>query len=614
MSVLSKIFVMTCCMALSAPTFAASHNAWVEVRSPHFVVVSDAGEKAARKTAVQFEQIRGVFAENLTVVGHHPSPVITIFAAKDEGTLRELLPEYWAAGHSHPGGIFFFRLGQFEAAVQLDAPGENPYVAIYHEYYHALTLPYFPNLPLWVAEGLAEFFGYTEVRGQEAHMGQADPALIMTLRQNGFIPLNVLFKVDHSSPFYNEQNQTSIFYAESWALMHYLMIGDRRSHVGMFTAYLDALQKGATPEEAAAKGFGDLGVLQENLEKYIQGTAFLEMRVPAPAKIPDSAMTARELSEAEVDAYRGGFEALRGHVSEAMPLLEEAVRLDPKLAMAHQNLGLARLFDGQRGAAQDSFSQAIALDPKNGLTRYLRAYLNFTGGFSGTGSGHDPQIEDDLRQSIAIDPNFAPPYSLLAVYLAAGDEKLPEALAMAQKAVSMEPGNATYEFSLAQVLGRMRRFDAAQIAAQRARANAIDPRDRANADQYLAYLERVKNEPGGNAASEGAATSGQSATIHPDQDSDMHGGQGSKAIAEGQIADVACNGNEIALGIVAGGRQLTLHARDYTRLTWDDDRSGFDKHEVPACGQLKGLMASIRFVVVEGKPYDGEIESVEIEK
>src|SRR5579863_3498271 len=34
---------------------------WIEVRSPHFVVSSNAGEKEARRIADQFEQIRGLF-------------------------------------------------------------------------------------------------------------------------------------------------------------------------------------------------------------------------------------------------------------------------------------------------------------------------------------------------------------------------------------------------------------------------------------------------------------------------------------------------------------------------------------------------------------------------
>ena len=100
----------------------------------------------------------------------------------------------------------------------------------------------------------------------------------------------------------------------------------------------------------------------------------------------------------------------------------------------------------------------------------------------------DAQIEDDLRQAIALDPEFAPSYGLLAVYLAASNNNLSEALAMAQKGVSLEPGNALYALSLAQVLMRMERFGDAETAARTARANATNPIERANAEQFLAYL------------------------------------------------------------------------------------------------------------------------------
>jgi len=126
----------------------AKHEAWVEARSPNFIVVSNAGEKQARKAALQFEQIRTVFRQSLKVAGSHPSPVVTILAVKDEASMRELLPEYWAKGHSHPSGLFAGRLSQYYAAVQLDAQGTNPYETFYHEYYHTITLPYFPDLPL----------------------------------------------------------------------------------------------------------------------------------------------------------------------------------------------------------------------------------------------------------------------------------------------------------------------------------------------------------------------------------------------------------------------------------------------------------------------------------
>jgi Flp pilus assembly protein TadD len=105
----------------------------------------------------------------------------------------------------------------------------------------------------------------------------------------------------------------------------------------------------------------------------------------------------------------------------------------------------------------------------------------------------DSQIDEDLHEAIALDPDFAPSYGLLAVYLAASNENLPEALAVAQKGVSLEPGNALYALSLAQVLARMGRFGDAETAARTARANATNLAERVNADQFLAYLQRARN-------------------------------------------------------------------------------------------------------------------------
>src|SRR6185437_5557999 len=304
------------------------------------------------------------------------------------------------------------------------------------------------------------------------------------------IPLDVLFRVDQTSPYYNEQNQTSMFYAESWALTHYLMLGDNGSHKKLLLAYLQGLQQDDAQNEAATKAFGDLNKLQKDLQRYINGSSFFQVHVPAPAPIPDGDLQTREISDAEADAYLGGFAALRGHPQEAKPLLEQALQLDPKLALAYQNLGLTQLSTGQRSAALASFSQAVKLDPKNALTRYLRAYLSF--GQRNVSMG-DLQIDEDLHQAIALDPDFAPSYGLLAVYLAASNENLPEALAMAQKGVSLEPGNALYALSLAQVLARMGRFGDAETAARTARANATNPAERVNADQFLAYLQRARN-------------------------------------------------------------------------------------------------------------------------
>jgi len=471
---------------------AEKQEVWVEVRSPNFIVVSNAGEKEARKTAIRFEQIRAVFRNSLSVASAHPSPIITILALKDENGLRALLPDLWVKGHVHPAGMFGNWMNQYYAAINLQAQGSNPYQTLYHEYYHSLTLPYFPDLPLWLAEGLADFYGNTEMSEKEAGMGRPSPEHLEELKQNQLIPLDVLFQVDHNSPYYNEAAKTSIFYAESWALTHYFLIGDRQAHRPELLAYIQALDQGATQQEAAAKAFGDLKKLQSALASYVTQESFYYIKAPAPPAIHDADLHARPLSEAEVDAYRGGFIFVRGKPEDAKPLLAEAVRLDPKVALAYQNLALAQFMTGQSSEALVSVNRAIELDPRNPTTRYVRAFLSFN---SRGRFGADPQMETDLEQAITADPNFAPAYPLLAEYLAANDANLPEALSLALKGILLEPGDYNCRLALAQVLLHANRLDEAQASALNALKLARQPRETAAAQRFLASLKQVRAFP-----------------------------------------------------------------------------------------------------------------------
>src|SRR5271156_315231 len=723
----------------AAPVPGAKHDTWFEARSPNFIVVCNAGEKQARKTAIRFEQIRAVFRRELELASKHENPVITILAVKDEDSMKTLLPEYWVKGHAHPAGMFLDNMNQYFAAIELDAPGSNPYDTIYHEYFHSLTAPYYPTLPVWVSEGLAEFYGNTLIGDSEVGMGRPDPDLIAELKQGGLMPLDVLFKVDHNSPYYNEQNKISVFYAESWALTHYLMVGDKAAHRAMLQAYVNAMTKGATEEQAAAQTFGDLKQLQAALFAYIRNAAFYYIKAPPPPEIAAGDLQVRELSEADTDAYRGGFAAVRGRTQDAIPILEQAVKLDPKLALGYQYLGFAEYQDKKPAEALADFTRAIALNPKNAMTRFLRAYLAST---QGGAVGDDTQMEEDLRAAIALSPEFAPPYGVLAMYVANQGTDLPEALKLAQKAQALEPGNAVYQIDLASVLARMNRFEEARKIALHARSNATNPMERAHVEQFLAFLQQVSkfppddsdaaepaevqqpsaassapasepvsptssgtppdtvsvttspaNAPPAASLSEATGTvtklscmngltfeldtgagsltlhakpgaqyqirlttrpngpfnpctaiQGQRVKVeyHPvgsngkmgDVESltvltagvgDSSGG-GARRLdvgaghadpvttsAEGNVTQVLCNGHELTLNLDAGEEKFILHARDATRVQFEQDVA-FDAENFQPCTQLQGHAAKITFEAVDGKTYDGEIQGVEVEK
>src|SRR5262249_25108061 len=158
-------------------------------------VVSDAGQRKAEEAAVQFETIRAVFRNTMTIASQQPTNVVTVLALKDADSFREFFPQFWSVKNNvHPAGLFYGADYRTYMAIRFDAGYEESYETIYHEYYHSLTIPYVPNIPLWVAEGMAEFFGHTQVMGKKTQIGQIDPNLLAYLQQQR-MPLGVLMKV-----------------------------------------------------------------------------------------------------------------------------------------------------------------------------------------------------------------------------------------------------------------------------------------------------------------------------------------------------------------------------------------------------------------------------------
>src|SRR5271156_516129 len=94
------IFAAGLLVSLLAPLFlvAAPPGNWVEVRSPNFVIISDADQSQALTTAVRFEQMRTLILDSVPGAEASSktsaSPVITVLAAEDEDSFKLLMPEY----------------------------------------------------------------------------------------------------------------------------------------------------------------------------------------------------------------------------------------------------------------------------------------------------------------------------------------------------------------------------------------------------------------------------------------------------------------------------------------------------------------------------------------
>jgi hypothetical protein len=108
------------CVMIAASPAAAAPPPWIEVKSAHFMVISDAGEKAARKTAWQFEQIRLALLQVWPWAKIDSGDPFVVFAARDENTLRTLGPHYWEGKRYRPVSFFIHGDDREYIALRID--------------------------------------------------------------------------------------------------------------------------------------------------------------------------------------------------------------------------------------------------------------------------------------------------------------------------------------------------------------------------------------------------------------------------------------------------------------------------------------------------------------
>ena len=483
-------------MAASVLASAGNKPNWIELRSPHFIVVTNAGEGKARQTVHQFEMIRAVFRSYFGLKQESGEQPVMLLAAKDENTMKSLLPEFWSQrGAAHPAGIY---LGGSDTDyivirldVSLDREAYEPFEPVYHEYVHYLTRHMISHLPLWMVEGLAEFYGNTQIKSKDVFVGAPSTTNVLTLREQKLLPVSTLFDINASSPYYHEQNKTSIFYAESWALTHYLITRDWKENKQRVSDFMRLLEKGGDPKDAASRTIGDLNTLDDPLRKYIGNQTFTAVKIQPPT-IDENGFRTRDMSDAEALAVRADFMAHDRHYSEAQQMLEEALKADPKLGIACDGLSFLSLQQGKTDEAEKYAAQALALNPQDDRANYYYAWsLLKAGRIDNESLG---KAEASLRVVIKGNPEFVPAYDAMAYVLTlqGGKEKLDEAYMMTVQAVSREPGNVHYRVRGVEVLERQQRADDAIRVATLAMSMAKTPEEQQAAAAALAGAQQFQ--------------------------------------------------------------------------------------------------------------------------
>jgi tetratricopeptide (TPR) repeat protein len=485
-------FVLQVVLLLAPSAFAQGQTQkWTEVRSPHFLVATNGSERQGRQLAGRFETIRSVFEQTLGLRVESGKPFV-VMGFKDEKSMRAAMPQFWEEkGRAHPVGWFLPGEDKVYAVIRLDAGEDGPYGIVYHEYTHMVLDLNVRALPLWMEEGLAEFYGFSKIGGTEVGLGRPDANCILRLRAGKMLPLAELFRITHDSPYYNEADKAQTFYAQSWALTHYLMLAEKTEagQRNRLSRFLALRAQGVDEDAATRQIFADSPKLQAELGRYVERSLFPYVLIKTKVGVTSESYGARVLSAAETAARLGDFLLHDRRPQDAQPLLEEALRLQPGLAAAQESLGFLLMRQGDRAEARRWFDRAIAGDSQSFLAHYYHAILTLIELETPEGAG---QAEASLTKAIEFNPHFAPAYMALARLCLDDDRKVDRALELARKAVGIEPGNFSNQMMLGSVLVRLGRYEEALKLATAIERSARSQDEKNRVRSFIESLRQVQ--------------------------------------------------------------------------------------------------------------------------
>ncbi len=592
---------------------------WLEVRTPHFTVVTNANEKTGRRIADQFERMRSVFQTAFPQVSSENGSPIVVLAVNDEKNFRALEPQsFLAKGQLKLGGLFLRTPDKNYVLMRVDAEGDHPYAVIYHEYTHFLLSQAAEWLPLWLNEGLAEFYENTDIREKDVALGQPSQENILWLRQNRLLPLATLFAVDATSPYYHEENKGSIFYAESWALTHYFWVKDRQEKTHHMADYANLLAQKVDPVTAASRAFGDLKQLQSNLEVYVHLPSFSYLKMATAINVDDTAFEVQALTEAQADAVRADFLAYNERFADARPLLDRVLQEDPQNVLAHETMGFLEFRAGHLEEARKWYEQAVKLDSQSYLAHYYFAAMSMNAGLS---SGDDAQVESSLRAAIKLNPSFAPAFDRLAAFDGMRRRNLDEAHMMENTAVQLDPGTVSYRVNAANILMQMERPKDAVAVLRAALRVAKSPAETAMVQNFLTQFEeytaaRDRQEEAGRSLVEDLKSNVQMSSASAEEDS-----AGAEPPAEGPpkgphrflvgtLHNIRCHEPAIDLTLTAKAKTMALHSGNYYKIRFT--ALGFrPKGDLNPCQDLEGATAKVEYVEPAATPATAYVIAIE---
>jgi hypothetical protein len=610
--------------SLPSSAFAKDEPKWIEIHTAHFSILTDAGDKRGREVALRMEQMRSVFGQLISRQKLNMSVPVTVIAFKSDTEYGAVAPDkltfakgFYVPGYDH----IYICLNLFE---------DEPYRVIAHALGHYFLNYNYPPVQGWFDEGLAEYFGAVQI-DKEVNIGgdpelapewhedifdlmRRDPNVPQSLTQMASSPVWIsmtdLFTMKHDSSGKNEGSHNTMYYAQAWLVMHYLINKKKLPEVG---TYFDLVQNKKVPVDKAMIQAFDMtpDQMEDAVKKYFETTPNLGIALdqakkptgnpgvimqpdhfPLPIDADELGAAVTSIPDVEARAVLG--DMMARIPDRRMQALNELHQLaaDPKgnevaeRGLARDDIELKK-FD----SAADHLSNAAELSLRDPWIWYYRSVLKYRQAqATRTEMQGLANMMQDLRAVIDWYPQMADAYNMLGVARIEGGG-YNSALEAQKEAVALAPRNLEYQFNLGQIYVAGKKWDLARDVFTRLK-DGPDKQAASAAKQQLEDLATLQKygirpeHPGLSAAPAGAASTPGAASgaagaakaaanDSEDEDADSApkpppvkpGTTGPVQFLKGKIVSSDCSKSpEAVITVLSGMTTYKMHSSDYKHL------------------------------------------------
>lgn len=356
MSILNRLLLGLAVLVL-APTAAFAD--WRKAESTHFVVYSDGSERSLRDYTARLERFHGLLRARFGGPSQDDTRKLPVYLVGDARALRIAQPQL-------PEGIDGYYMASENDIFAILIRGRDDDLLLHEYTHHFMANAGQGRLPGWFNEGLAEYYATATVsEAGAASFGLPNPGRQRQLQQGRWLPIDQLLRARGSFDI-ETQTARGMYYAQSWALTHWLLADQTRARA--LGAYLNAVSSGRDPVEAWQSNFGIApDALESQLKAYVRGRLYYS-ELDIPPVTPEIAVSTLTPAWDAVMLPLINARSPRVDETNGVALLEtsraNAARF-PDDALALVALGRTERRWGDTPAAETALTRALEIDPAN---------------------------------------------------------------------------------------------------------------------------------------------------------------------------------------------------------------------------------------------------------